>query len=534
MRKGIFMMLIVAIVFIFNCTIFADEEISYSADGFEIDNGLLMGATDSFTEEKIDTNGDLVITLDEWKQLEKLVLNCSKCDIQDWSALNYLNAISELTIFSKSSEGLEQLEGLDKVHTLKVNCADLNDLTFLDAFSGLRSIDLSGCGISDASSLVNLDYLSSIDLTNNKISDFSWINDIDCTKISLKGNDISIEDALRTFINLDSGNIIDGEEGKHKKIKLEYPTCDIVNTSGIKIEIEDTEIAMIVDESIYFRNSGTTTLTVSVDEEPILTYTINVIEATEGTYCYMLKGDADNNDVVDAEDALNILKISAKLQDYGDKFSIRKNDFDNNYKIDANDALSVLKTAAKLEEIRTIDDPENFYDTVNYINGYPEYDFINGYLHRDVKFTIEEGKTWDIHTYLEMYKYENSNGNGNRAYAKVREDGFDKLYWELRWLVEDAKKNAQIEAVSEDVDLYEGFTGYRYDVVTYSPCLDSMKAYINVFINENNEMYFSVIRRFDLYRFEEEDGVVYKYTGEIPGNLKFESIASYYENYKSE
>ena len=115
-------------------------------------------------------------------------------------------------------------------------------------------------------------------------------------------------------------------------------------------------------------------------------------------------------------------------------------------------------------------------------------------------------------------------------------EDFDKLYWELRWLIEDAKKNNQLETLGkESGEFHEAFvanlsfSGYHYEVYTITEKLKNMHSSVFVYISEKNEMYFFVIRRSDLYTYE-ENAIVYKYTGEIPENLKYESIGRFYDN----
>ena len=58
-------------------------------------------------------------------------------------------------------------------------------------------------------------------------------------------------------------------------------------------------------------------------------------------------GDVDGNDVVDANDALAVLKHAAQIEDIDDAY-IAEADVDGNGVVDANDALGILKMAAQL------------------------------------------------------------------------------------------------------------------------------------------------------------------------------------------
>lgn len=266
----------------------------------------------------------------------------------------------------------------------------------------------------------------------------------------------------------------------------------------------------------------------------------SVSSGADGNNYYMLLGDADNNNIVDASDALRILKIIAHIENMGNDFSIRKNDYDNNYKIDAKDALAVLKIAADLVDGRVIYDPQNFFGRINYINGYPENDFISGSLTSGILYTLDEGECVKKLSCLGIEKYENGiKSDDNIAKAYIEDVDFDKIYWELRWLIEDAKNNNQLEIVSEDINnswpeilAASEFNGFEY-YTSVNAKQKSNSTQIHVIINEANEMLFYVDMRVDLYDVEEASKV-YKYTGEIPENLTYESIKKYYYYLQSE
>ena len=74
-------------------------------------------------------------------------------------------------------------------------------------------------------------------------------------------------------------------------------------------------------------------------------FNLNYISESE----WFLYGDADENETIDAADALIILKVAAKMQEIDDAKKIVV-DVDGNGVVDSADALQVLKKAAKLIE----------------------------------------------------------------------------------------------------------------------------------------------------------------------------------------
>ena len=76
--------------------------------------------------------------------------------------------------------------------------------------------------------------------------------------------------------------------------------------------------------------------TESVTDEPLPSETVRA------------KGDVDGNQVIDASDALAVLKHAAQLAVITDQESVAAADVDGNGQIDASDALEILKIAAQL------------------------------------------------------------------------------------------------------------------------------------------------------------------------------------------
>lgn len=166
----------------------------------------------------------------------------------------------------------------------------------------------------------------------------------------------------------------------------------------------------------------------------VITFMTTCFAVSADLDTYILFGDADNNKVVNAADALLVLEITAKKTKMDDSFSIRQNDYDKNYQIDVNDALGILKISAKLEKNRIIEDPEAFLGESKYINGYPENDFFSHCTLVDKACSLEEGTSSNIGWRVEIYEYRDGDKQNNiPVVGQISDVGFDKVYWELRW-----------------------------------------------------------------------------------------------------
>ena len=475
-----------------------------------------------FCENTIDLDD-----LNKCYNIEALTLSAPA--ITNYNGLSKLSKLNTLHIFTESETGLDSFEYNNSITNLKISCKQLTDLSFLTKLKKLSSLDVSGCNITDVSILNQLNSLDSINLSDNNISVINSIGDIN--QIYLSGNPIDLNQTIAAFIGLDKDKNLTFEEGTYHK--LTFPKCDIINTEAIKLKTNDYDKVRISDRIEFLRN-GSATIHVFYEDEPVFDYNINITEKTDGSYFYMIKGDVDNNNIVNASDALNLLKISAKIMDMDSTFSIRKNDFDNNYIINAEDALHILETAAKLKSIQTLDDPENFFDEVEYKNGYPTADFISKNLSSGYYFNQEHGMLNILDRGGGFYKVENGEYSGLLS-VLYRETDFNKVYWQLRWLIEDAVSNNQLESL--DINCYD----FRLEIENNKNlnaywCETRALSGINVhghklgfYITDSNELYIYHEERVDFFE-EATRTMVYKYTGELPDVLTYESIGEVYSS----
>lgn len=78
---------------------------------------------------------------------------------------------------------------------------------------------------------------------------------------------------------------------------------------------------------------------------------VTLVETDAQTLYY---GDANTNGVVEASDALLVLKYVVKLQDFSE-MQLALVDMDGNGSVEASDALAILKTVVKLQEENPFD-----------------------------------------------------------------------------------------------------------------------------------------------------------------------------------
>lgn len=71
------------------------------------------------------------------------------------------------------------------------------------------------------------------------------------------------------------------------------------------------------------------------------------------------------------------------------------------------------------------------------------------------------------------------------------------------------------------------FNGYHYKVSSNAVFLGSVSAEINVLITDVNEMYIYESHRYDFFS-PEENGVVFKFRGDVPMNLNVGAVKDFY------
>lgn len=261
----------------------------------------------------------------------------------------------------------------------------------------------------------------------------------------------------------------------------------------------------------------------------IITFNCEAVESLDeysDTDGYILMGDANNDKKVNADDALLLLKIIANLEPVDSHFSIRKNDFNSDYKVNTDDVLHILKIAVKLEKLQTKDDPNNYYDNMEYINGYPSIDYMK----------VENGENLYSPMYLDQWKtyifkflpeYKGSTINLNQ------QEDILKIYWATIWLAQDATEYELFEATDREITTIDNYVrnnfenSYKVKVVSGVSSEYFNTTQICYYITEDNNIFVQFIRRSDVVPYNNNEYIL-KYTGKVPDNLTYESIEKLY------
>lgn len=322
-------------------------------------------------------NCDKIKGIDIFLGLTNLVFEAD--DLIDCDILKNLISLSELSISECSLINEESLENL-KISRLSIKSETMKELDFsLPVISGLKSLYISGNDLEflsgngvysvthlDASnnkiSYVpdNINQVFSVDLSNNKIENIDWYKEKDwqtdtivsgnfifTRSIYLYGNplcDSAIKQILEYNYSLEQ--LFKGEEGEVKKIETNNTSpFKWLGLNKLRFEVEDENICHIDASNVEFKSAGETTVKIyynngSSGNENCVVYTVNVSKNEENNIC-----DVDGNGIVDAEDALYVLKMAAHLI-IGDA-SIA--DVNEDSLVDASDALYILKVIAKIK-----------------------------------------------------------------------------------------------------------------------------------------------------------------------------------------
>ncbi|MEE1389789.1 MAG: leucine-rich repeat domain-containing protein, partial [Clostridia bacterium] len=130
--------------------------------------------------------GDKVKTSDD----NGLKLTALKSDVEGISELYlYQDYNAEDTIKIKDISGIENFKGLT---TLDLSCNQISDISAIAGLTNLKNLNLGRNQISDISKISGLTNLIFLDLNFNKISDISKISGLTkLTTLCLSGNEIS-------------------------------------------------------------------------------------------------------------------------------------------------------------------------------------------------------------------------------------------------------------------------------------------------------------------------------------------------------
>lgn len=257
--------------------------------GFTVPDANLL---QSLAQAGADANGDGVITIPEMQALTAFTLDGSATEIF-------------------SFEGLEYATGLNELH-LK-NYPEF-DVDLLSAMPSLKILSLLNCDITDLSFTARLPQLTRLNIADNPISaQEAFVQYAVPSKCLVLGDQISIQDLIPV-------DLLDGAE-------IVYRTGD---QSVISADEHGFTAVGLGVTLVYVEYEGTTrAIAVEVESD-------------------LLLGDVNEDGLIDATDALLVLRHAAgliQLQDRG----LTAADCNQDGFVDAADALKILRIAANLE-----------------------------------------------------------------------------------------------------------------------------------------------------------------------------------------
>lgn len=322
-------------------------------------------------------------------EIFKPILNLSfvSNDIISCDTLNALSEISDLSITDCDITDVDMLGDI-RITNLTIKSSSVNELGFvLPNINGLETLDMSDNTIISVpgtdifpllyfnvshNNIIDLpekiNQVLKLDLSWNNIENINWYRhgvfleneEISTNRIiNLYGNPLSAE-SIKTILNYNYNfdGLFIGKVNDIKKIEFnEDSPFKWMDFNKFKLEIEDSSIIKISENTIEFLRPGNTKMYVYYNNGLSEKDTCIVYDATVSdelgnlnnpsilpTDTPSLVGDVNGDNKVDAVDALEILKMSAKIIPE----DITLADVNEDGVVNASDALVVLKIAAKI------------------------------------------------------------------------------------------------------------------------------------------------------------------------------------------
>lgn len=177
-----------------------------------ITKGELAGYSDA-----LDLSGTGVTDITGLRYMKRLdVFRLDNTAVSDISEMAYMTKLRIFTAANSSVDSIAPLKNLERLEYITVPNTSVSDISALQSNTlyALKSINLAGNGITDASALGNIPTLKTITLSSNKISDIGFIDSLTAPEyLYLDNNEIEDVDVIynaTTLVELDvSSNFID-------------------------------------------------------------------------------------------------------------------------------------------------------------------------------------------------------------------------------------------------------------------------------------------------------------------------------------
>ena len=162
----------------------------------------------------INTNGDSEISVSEAEAVTG-VLGLSGNSISDITGLEYFTNIVSLELYSNNINDIAVLDNLSSLEILNMYSNQISDISGIENLINLKELDISSNQISDISTLENLVNLTSLKLNENDISDLSRLRNLtNLITLELGMNNIiditSLENMTKLkYLSLMNNNISD-------------------------------------------------------------------------------------------------------------------------------------------------------------------------------------------------------------------------------------------------------------------------------------------------------------------------------------
>lgn len=188
-----------------------------------------------------------------------------------------------------------------------------------------------------------------------------------------------------------------------------------------------------------------------------------------------------------------------------------------------------------MESVRTRTDLNDFYDNVEYKNGYPISDYISCDIDTDIRYSIKERLLPSERFVGVVIKYENGIAESYSG-GNIETPGFDRIYWQTYWLIEDGIENHKIKKLDVKGDVFLEKEILDKSVSAYKVTLKSQykedsnwrNVFIDIIITENNNIYIIQQCRTDLFSWENDTLYVFEYIGELPDALSYGIISNFH------